>query len=171
VASPRIQQKRKRKKVTTPKHKKSLTMPPGRWMTPQRNHHQPSNKRRCRRSLVRLSPDPCAEGLNESTMRKQRTKFFSDAFKKEILVAGSDKSELSFRSEPLLVLVGSRSPPHLTEPFGLDCDDGRHAPAVPVTATPRGSRLNSAVTMGERAPALPAAAAPRGAVRTRPRGP
>ena len=40
-----------------------------------------------RRSLARLSPEPCAEWLNGSTMRKRHKRFFSDAFKKEILVA------------------------------------------------------------------------------------
>jgi hypothetical protein len=54
-------------------------------------------------------------------------------------------------------------PPHVTKPYGLARDDGRHAPAVLVAATRRG-----AVQTRLRRWAVPAAATRCGAVRTHP---
>jgi hypothetical protein len=141
-------------------------------MTPQRNHRQPSMKRRLRRGLARLLPDPYIEVLSGSNQETTATGSLMTPSRRR-LVTNPDRSELSFRPETFASApvdphgmergahrqlstlgwrrVGRRPPPHHAEPFpGLAHNSGRHAPAIDGGGKGGGG--------------LPAATTPRGAV-------
>jgi hypothetical protein len=121
-------------------------------MTPQRNHRQPSMKRRLRRGLARLLPDPYIEVLSGSNQETTATGSLMTPSRRR-LVTNPDRSELSFCLETFASApvdphgmergahrqlstlewrrVGRRPPSHHAEPFpGLAHNSGRRAPAI-----------------------------------------
>ena len=97
-------------------------IPPGRRMTLQHNHHQPNIRRRLRRGLERLSPDPYVEVLSGSNQETMTSSSMTPSSKR--LITGLDRSKLSFRPESfakaLVNLQGTEGGTHRQFRPGLD---------------------------------------------------